>query len=242
MSIKIFDVGLSYTVPTNGRNSLKETFTAALHRSSLVEKREAIRNLNLKVEKGEILGVVGRNGSGKSTLLKLIAGILPPTSGRITTEGSVAALVELGAGFHPELSAYENIVIYGRMLGLETKFLERQASIILEWAGLKAHRNDPVRTFSSGMISRLGFAVATDRAPDILLVDEVLSVGDGEFQIKARQRMLELMSGGTTVLLVSHDLATIQNLCTRTLWLEKGAARGLGNTSEILSDYQLTIS
>lgn len=242
MSISLSSVGLAYTVPTNGRNSLKETFTNLIKGHSLVETRQALSGISLKVSPGEIIGVVGRNGSGKSTLLKVIAGILPPTQGRVITSGSVAALVELGAGFHPELSAYENILIYGRMLGLKVNYLELHAEEILSWAGLHAHRNDPVRTFSSGMISRLGFAIATHRSPAILLVDEVLSVGDGEFQTKASARMLELISGGTTVVLVSHDLSTIKSLCARVLWLEGGHAKEFGTPATVLAHYQQSIS
>ena len=202
----------------------------------------AVDNVSLAVREGEFVAIVGPTGCGKSTLLKVIAGILPPTQGRVVTIGSVAALVELGAGFHPELSAYENILIYGRMLGMKVKYLELHAEDILSWAGLQSHRNDPVRTFSSGMISRLGFAIATHRSPAILLVDEVLSVGDGEFQTKASARMLELMSGGTTVVLVSHDLVTVKTLCGRVLWLEGGNAKEFGNPALVLSQYQATIS
>jgi ABC-type polysaccharide/polyol phosphate transport system ATPase subunit len=198
--------------------------------------------VTIEIASGEIIGVVGRNGSGKSTLLKVIAGILPPTNGRVQSVGYVAALVELGAGFHPELSAYENILIYGRMLGMKVEYLENHAKDILIWAGLERHRNDPVRTFSSGMVSRLGFAIATHRSPDILLVDEVLSVGDGEFQSRASSRMLELMSGGTTVVLVSHDLTTIGNLCSRVLWLENGNMKEIGSPTVVLQNYQHSIS
>ena len=242
MRVILEEAGLSYVIPTKGRNSLKETFTSLLKGIPLTESRNALSDISLEVKNGEILGVIGRNGSGKSTLLKLIAGILPPTQGRVITLGTKAALVELGAGFHPELSAYENILVYGRMMGMNVKYLESNADTILSWAGLAGHRTDPVRTFSSGMISRLGFAIATHTSPDILLIDEVLSVGDGEFQEKARARMQELMSGGTTVLIVSHDLQTINKLAGRVLWLENGKMKKLDIPSRVLSQYEDSLS
>ena len=189
MTIWIENLSMSYLAPAESRNSLKSTAVALVKGEKLLERRIAIQNLNLAVSKGEILGVVGRNGAGKSTLLKLIAGILPPTSGRVRTTGSVAAMVELGAGFHPELTAHENIIVYGRLLGREIRELKESADEILCWADLSERRDDPVRTFSSGMMARLGFAIATDKQPEILLVDEVLAVGDRDFQTRSSERM-----------------------------------------------------
>lgn len=242
MRVLIRSATLAYSIPTNGRNSLKETFTSLVKGVPLTESRVALSEIDLEIPNGEILGIVGKNGSGKSTLLKLIAGILPPTAGVVKTNGTIAALVELGAGFHPELSAYENILIYGRMTGLSVRYLENEAEKILDWAGLREQRDDPIRTFSSGMISRLGFAIATHKAPDILLIDEVLSVGDGEFQRRASARMTELMSTGTTVLLVSHDLHTILKLARRVMWLEDGTIKKIGNPENVIAKYEESLS
>lgn len=237
MTIKIENLSMSYMAPTAFRNSLKSTAIGLIKREKLLERRAAIQDLNLTVPESEILGVVGRNGAGKSTLLKLIAGILPPTSGTVQTMGSVAAMVELGAGFHPELTAYENIIVYGRLLGRGIRELEERADEILSWADLSERRDDPVRTFSSGMTARLGFAIASDKLPEILLVDEVLAVGDKDFQERSSARMTTMMNSGSTVILVSHDLNVLSRLCHRTLWLEKGHAKMLGESNEVISYY-----
>jgi ABC-type polysaccharide/polyol phosphate transport system ATPase subunit len=242
MTIKIEGLSMSYVAPAESRNSLKSTAVALIKREKLLERRIAVDDLSISISKGEILGVVGRNGAGKSTLLKLIAGILPPTSGRVRTSGSIAALVELGAGFHPELTAYENIIVYGRLLGRSIEELKKSADSILSWADLTERRDDPVRTFSSGMMARLGFAIATDKQPEILLVDEVLAVGDRDFQVRSSERMSSLMKSGTTVVLVSHDLNVIGNLCHRTLWLEKGRAKMLGKSEDVLPIYLKTFT
>ncbi len=242
MTIKIENLSMSYLTPTESRKSLKSTAVALIKREKLLERRTAINDLNLTVSKGELLGVIGRNGAGKSTLLKVIAGILPPTSGRVRTQGSIAAMVELGAGFHPELTAYENIIVYGRLLGREIQELKDRAEQILAWANLLERRDDPVRTFSSGMMARLGFAIATDKQPEILLVDEVLAVGDRDFQFRTNDRMSTMMKSGSTVVLVSHDLNVISKLCHRTLWLEKGQTKMLGETNEVISSYIKTFT
>jgi ABC-type polysaccharide/polyol phosphate transport system ATPase subunit len=238
MTIEIRNVTLAYNVPTNQRNSLKDTLIAVAQRKALLERRTALKNISINIPKGEIVGVIGRNGAGKSSLLKLIAGILPPSSGSVKTHGSVAAMVELGAGFHPELTAYENILVYGRLLGTDVKTIKERADEVLSWAGLVEKKNDPVRTFSSGMLARLGFAIATDQSPDILLIDEVLAVGDQEFQTKSRLRMNELITSGRTVILVSHDFTTIQQLCSRTIFLDRGEIKKMGESSEVIKAYQ----
>lgn len=242
MTIRLDQVTMSYVVPTESRNSLKATTIAIMKREKLLERRIAVRNLSLEVSKGEILGVVGRNGAGKSTLLKLMAGILPPTSGRVRTDGTLAALVELGAGFHPELTAYENIIVYGRLLGRDIQDLKDSAEKILSWSNLSERRDHPVRTFSSGMLARLGFAIATDTRPEILLVDEVLAVGDRDFQNRSSERMSALMRSGSTVVLVSHDLNVISKLCHRVLWLEGGQMKSIGQTNQVVAEYLNTFN
>ena len=238
MTIVIKDVSLTYNVPTDDRNSLKDTVIALAKRKALLQQRSALRDISLDIAKGEIVGLIGRNGAGKSSLLKLIAGILPPSNGSVKTVGSIAAMVELGAGFHPELTAYENILVYGRLLGADVKLMEDRADSILEWADLITKKNDPVRTFSSGMLARLGFAIATDQEPDVLLIDEVLSVGDQEFQEKSRLRMNELITSGRTVILVSHDLISIQQICRRAVLLDKGRIVKIGTSADVTGAYQ----
>jgi ABC-2 type transport system ATP-binding protein len=242
MTIEITDVTMSFVIPAESRNSVKSTAIAMIKREKLFEQRVAINNLSLSVPKGEILGVIGRNGAGKSTLLKLIAGIIPPTAGMIRTNGTLAALVELGAGFHPELTAFENIIVYGRLLGRNIDDLKNRSEEILSWSNLTERRDDPVRTFSSGMLARLGFAIATDEKPEILLVDEVLAVGDRDFQARSSARMSTLMSSGSTVVLVSHDLNTILSLCHRTVWLDKGEIKLLGESKEVIDAYVRTFN
>jgi ABC-type polysaccharide/polyol phosphate transport system ATPase subunit len=238
MTIKLQNVSLSYNVPTESRNTLKDTILAIAKRKPLNESRLAIKDITLEISKGNILGIVGRNGAGKSSLLKIIAGILPPSQGNIKTIGKLAALIELGAGFHPELTAYENTIIYGRMLGTPVSEMRRNAEEILFWANLLERGHDPIRTFSSGMLARLGFAIATHQNPEILLVDEVLSVGDQDFQMKSRKRMNELLTSGCTVLLVSHDLNLISDTCKETIFLENGEIKNFGKTDSVLNQYR----
>jgi ABC-type polysaccharide/polyol phosphate transport system ATPase subunit len=238
MTIILKEASLSYNVPTESRNTLKDTVISVVQGKKLFEKRLAISDLTLTINRGETIGIIGKNGAGKSSLLKLIAGILAPSKGEVQTKGRLAAMVELGAGFHPELTAYENILIYGRLLGTNVEIMKEKANDILTWANLEDRKNAAVRTFSSGMLARLGFAIATSQEPDILLIDEVLSVGDQEFAEKSRRRMNELMSSGRTVVLVSHDLETIRHLCQKTLFLEKGKLREFGNSVQVTKSYE----
>jgi ABC-type polysaccharide/polyol phosphate transport system ATPase subunit len=238
MTVILKSASLSYNVPTESRNTLKDTVIAAVQRKKLFEKRSAISELTLTINRGETIGIIGKNGAGKSSLLKLIAGILPPSSGEVQTKGRVAAMVELGAGFHPELTAYENILVYGRLLGTSVEIMKEKSQEILKWANLEDRKNAPVRTFSSGMLARLGFAIATSQEPDILLIDEVLSVGDQEFAEKSRRRMNELMSAGRTIVLVSHDLVTIRQVCQKTLFLDQGKLREFGNSVQVTNKYE----
>lgn len=242
MTIILNQVSLSYNIPTESRNSLKDTLIAVAQRKKLFEKRLAIRDISIVISPGETVGIIGRNGAGKSSLLKLIAGILPPSLGEVQTFGKLAAMVELGAGFHPELTAFENILVYGRLLGTDIEIMREKANEILGWANLVEQRNTPVRTFSSGMLARLGFAIATNQNPDILLIDEVLSVGDREFAEKSRRRMDKMMTTGRTILLVSHDLETIRQVCKKTILLDKGNLRAFGDTRDIISEYETSFT
>ncbi|MGH7683358.1 MAG: ABC transporter ATP-binding protein, partial [Vulcanimicrobiaceae bacterium] len=186
-------------------------------------RRQVLSGVNLTVRPGEKIGIIGANGSGKTTLLKVICGILPPTKGRIVTVGVIAPLIELGAGFDPELSLFDNIIYYGLLLGIERRLMREHLDAILDFAELQDYRNDPVKTLSSGMTARLGFAIATEFRPDILILDEVLSVGDEAFQRKCRERIDALWDEDVTILVVSHQLNVILKSCNRALWLERGA-------------------
>jgi len=196
-----------------------------------------LRDVSFTVEAGESFGIVGRNGAGKSTLLKVIAGVVPPTIGRVHVRGRLAPLLELGAGFDHELTGRENVQLYGTLLGLGRKHLRDRVDAIADFAELTAMMDVPLKNYSSGMIARLAFAIATDSDPDVLIVDEVLSVGDAPFQRKCEQRLAGFRSQGVTVLLVTHDLGLLSEMCTRAVLLEPGAATVVGSAKEIAERY-----
>ena len=202
----------------------------------------ALDDVSFEVAAGEAFGVVGGNGSGKSTLLKLVAGILRPDSGRLETAGRVAALIELGAGFHPEISGRENVYINGAVLGLSRREIEARYDRIVEFAGLEEFMEEPVKNYSSGMYVRLGFAVAIHTDPEILLVDEVLAVGDEAFAHKCLRRIEELLAAGRTVVFVSHALTLVESLCTRVLWLDRGRVRELGDPRRVVDAYRADVA
>ena len=202
----------------------------------------ALEEVSFEVGRGEAFGIVGGNGSGKSTLLKLVAGILAPTSGRIATAGRVAALIELGAGFHPEISGRENVFINGAVLGLSKREIAARYDRIVEFSGLADFMEEPVKNYSSGMWVRLGFAIAIHTDPEILLVDEVLAVGDEAFAHKCLRRIEELLSGGRTVVFVSHSLALVEDLCTRVLWLDRGRVRAIGEPRRVVDAYRQAVA
>jgi ABC-type polysaccharide/polyol phosphate transport system ATPase subunit len=238
--IKADAINFSYRVLTNHQSSLKTLFKDFVNRKVRVENYQALKDLSFSVTKGETVAVIGKNGAGKSTLLKLLAQVVPPTSGQLKVIGSVAPMIELGAGFNPELTGRENIIFYSALLGRDIKEVKARVEEIADWAGVTDHLDYQLRTFSSGMIARLAFSTATDQVPDLLLIDEVLSVGDGEFALKSKKRMQEIITSGTTVILVSHDLVTVAQLANRVIWLEKGAIKMVGNPSEVIADYQLS--
>jgi ABC-type polysaccharide/polyol phosphate transport system ATPase subunit len=203
-----------------------------------IENYQALKNVSFEVTKGETVAIIGKNGAGKSTLLKLLAQVVPPTKGGLEINGTVAPMIELGAGFNPELTGRENIIFYSALLGRNMKNVKQRVEVIAEWAGVSDHLDYQLRTFSSGMIARLAFATATDEVPDLLLIDEVLSVGDGEFAQKSKARMQEIIKSGTTVVLVSHDLLTVAALADRVIWLKKGQVVMVGKPSEVITAYQ----
>jgi ABC-type polysaccharide/polyol phosphate transport system ATPase subunit len=202
----------------------------------------ALEDVTFTVGRGETFGVIGANGSGKSTLLKLVAGILKPTAGRIAVDGKVSALIELGAGFHPEISGRENVVINGVMLGLSRREIERKLPEIVAFSGLEDFIDQPVKTYSSGMYVRLGFAVAVHVDPDVLVVDEVLAVGDEAFARRCLDTIREFSARGKTIFFVTHSLVLVEELCDRVLYLEAGRVKGIGEPREMLARYRLDVS
>ena len=218
-------------------DTLKEYIVKLLKRKLLYNEFISLDHVTFSIQKGDVLGIVGLNGAGKSTLLKILAGVLKPTSGSVSVKGSIAPLIEVGAGFDPELTARENIYLNGAILGYSRKFIDSKFDEIIEFAELERFVNVPVKNFSSGMYTRLGFSIATIVNPEILIVDEVLSVGDFKFQEKSKKRIEELMSGGTTVILVSHDNDIIKKMCNKVLWLESGKIKMYGSTQVVLDAY-----
>ena len=197
----------------------------------------ALRDIDFKVEKGATLGIIGRNGSGKSTLLKLISRILKPDAGTVTVNGKVAALIELGAGFHPELTGRENVIINGIILGLTKSEINAKLNEIVDFAGLREYVDDPVRTYSSGMYMRLGFSVAVHVDPEILLIDEVLAVGDAAFTQKCMERMDFFKKADKTIILVSHALETVKSWCEEAVWLDAGHVKMMGKSPDVVEAY-----
>jgi ABC-type polysaccharide/polyol phosphate transport system ATPase subunit len=244
VAISIRDLTKSYRL--FGRRSQFQTLKSALLRRELVPSPEssitALRGVTFDIAKGESFGVVGRNGSGKSTLLKIISGILKPTNGLVSAHGRVSALIELGAGFHPEISGRENIYINGIMLGLSRKEIDRRFDRIVEFAGIGDFLDQPVKTYSSGMYVRLGFAVAVHVDPEILLVDEILSVGDEEFSAKCIAKIQEMKARGTTLVFVTHQLSLVRELCDRAAWIDKGVLQSLGDPTRVVDDYLQEVS
>jgi len=230
-------VSVRYRVPHERITSLKEYAIRRLMRRIVVEDFWALRDVTLSVRVGEVFGVVGRNGAGKSTLLRVIARVLRPTRGRVRVVGRVAPLLEVGAGFHPELSGRENVYLNATLLGHSRRDVEERLDSIIEFSELEEFIDAPLRTYSTGMWTRLGFAVATAWHPDVLLMDEVLSVGDEVFRMKCETRINGFRDAGTTVLLASHSLDLIRALCGRALWLERGVIVATGEVADVAEEY-----
>ena len=236
-AIEIKNVDMKFRTDINRIGSLKEWVVTLLKGKMHYENVEVLRDVSLSVESGEVLGIIGRNGSGKSTLLKVISGIYTPTNGSVHVDGRIAPMLELGSGFDPELSGRENISLNASILGYTEAQVKEHYEDIVEFSEIRDFIEMPLKTYSSGMHAKLAFSVATVMKPEILIVDEILSVGDEAFQRKSRARMLEMMSGGTTVLFVSHSMDQIRELCSRVLWLDKGEVRMIGNPYEVCGKY-----
>jgi ABC-2 type transport system ATP-binding protein len=217
--------------------SLKEFFTSALRGKLKYNEFTALDNVSFDIRRGETIGLIGHNGAGKSTLLKVISGILKPTSGSVVCNGNIVPMLELGSGFDLDLTGRENIFLNGAILGYSERFLKINYDEIVEFSELEQFIDCPIRNYSSGMLARLAFSIASVVNPEILIVDEILSVGDAKFQEKSRKRMKELMSGGTTVLFVSHTMSQIKEMCDRCIWLDHGTVRMIGPTDEVCNEY-----
>ncbi len=243
-AVALQDVWKSYRLW--GRGSQFATLKSALLKRDMTPEPEssvaALKDVSFAVHKGEAFGVIGRNGSGKSTLLKIVSGILKPTSGFVTVHGRVAALIELGAGFHPEITGRENVYINGIMLGLTRREIDQRFASIVDFAGIGEFLDQPVKTYSSGMYVRLGFAVAVHVDPEVLLIDEVLSVGDEEFSAKCVAKIQEMKYRGVTLIFVTHQLDQVRILCDRALWLDHGAPRAIGDPVRVVDAYLQVVS
>jgi ABC-type polysaccharide/polyol phosphate transport system ATPase subunit len=237
-TIILNNISVQYRAPEEKIRTFKEYVIQILRRKVKIKKFTALNNINLKVTQGELLGIVGHNGAGKSTLLKVISRVLVPMEGRLRLRGRVSPLLELGGGFHPELTGWENIFLNGTLLGHSRSEVESRLTEIINFAELGAFINSPLRTFSSGMVARLGFSISTTWKPDILILDEILSVGDESFRKKCNVRMEKFRKEGTTTLLVTHNLETLQNLCTRAIWLDHGEIKADGSPKEIIGLYK----
>jgi ABC-type polysaccharide/polyol phosphate transport system ATPase subunit len=236
--IEIKNVNVTYRVLMNKSSSLKELFRDAIKGKARVVDYVALQDVSFTVDAGEVIAILGRNGAGKSTLLKVLAGVLPPTKGGSKVNGKIAPMIELGAGFHPEMTGAENVLFYSALMGRDIKSVKERTPAIGEWAGVTDHMDFPLRTFSSGMVARLAFATATDERSEVLLVDEVLSVGDADFQEKSKKRMHELINSGAAVVLVSHDMSAVRELATRAIWLENGHVKMIGKASDVVDAYE----
>lgn len=237
--IEVSHISMGFKMDMNKVSSLKEWVVTWLKGQSNYQTFWALKDVSFEVNQGEVVGIIGRNGSGKSTLLKIISGLFRPSEGNISVKGRIVPMLELGSGFDPELTGRENVFLNGAILGYTEAFLKEQFDDILEFSELGDFIDMPLKTYSSGMMMRLAFSVATIVQPEILIVDEILAVGDEAFQRKSRAKMLELMGGGTTVLYVSHNLDQIRELCNRVIWLDHGKVVMQGETAAVCDAYHI---
>ena len=238
--IKLEHISMKFNLGIEKEFSIKQAFVNFFSFNKPKKKKEefwALKDVSFSVKKGEVVGLIGSNGAGKSTLLKVVSGVMKPTKGKVTVNGVISPMIELGAGFDAELTARENIFLNGAILGYSKEFLESKFEEIVEFSELRDFLDVPVKNFSSGMTAKLAFSIATIVNPEILIVDEILSVGDIKFQEKSKNKMLEMIKGGTTVLYVSHSLDSIKQLCDRVIWLEHGQIVKIGDTDKICKEY-----
>lgn len=235
--VKVNDVSMMFNLSSEKIDSIKEYFVKAIRHELHFQEFWALKNVSFDLEKGDSIGIIGLNGSGKSTLLKIVSGILKPTKGKVETIGSIAPLIELGAGFDANLSARENIYLNGAILGYDRAYMDSRFDEIIEFAELQDFVDTAVKNFSSGMVARLGFAIATMNIPDILIIDEILAVGDYKFQEKSFDRMKKMINSGATVVFVSHSIEQVKQICKKALWLEHGNVKMLGNAENVCNRY-----
>lgn len=236
--IDVEHVSMKFNLMEEKVDTLKEFAVKLVKGKLFYNEFIALDDVSFSIDKGDVFGLIGFNGAGKSTMLKILAGVLKPSQGKVTVRGNIAPLIEVGAGFDPELTAKENIFLNGAILGHSYAFLEEHFDAILDFAELRDFVNVPVKNFSSGMYARLGFAIATEIQPDILIVDEVLSVGDYRFQEKCEARIQQMIVNGTTVILVSHDNGMIKRLCNKVLWLDHGHLKKVGAAEKVCQEYE----
>lgn len=237
--IRLKDVGMRFNLGVEKDNSLKMTFIRLFDKGKRVKKSDfwALRHVTFNVEKGDVVGLIGANGAGKSTLLKVVSGVMKPTEGTVEVDGVISPMIELGAGFDGDLTARENIYLNGAILGYSKEFLDEKFDEIVEFSELEDFLDVPVKNFSSGMVAKLAFSISTVVDPEILIVDEILSVGDIKFQEKSKNKMMSMIRGGTTVLYVSHSLESIKELCNKVVWLDHGKVVKIGETKEVCDAY-----
>lgn len=236
-AISVKNVVMQFNLSKQNVDNLKEYVIRKIKRQLDFEKFSALQNISFELGKGDSLAIIGKNGSGKSTLLKVISGIIKPTSGSVDVYGSIAPLIELGAGFDQDLTAKENVFLNGAILGYDKKFMQEKYDEIVDFAELRDFVDVPIKNFSTGMAARLGFSIATIITPEILIVDEILAVGDHDFQIKCEKKMHEMLSNGATLLFVSHSEQKVKELCRQALWLDHGKARMFGLSTEVCDAY-----
>ncbi len=237
-AVELRNIEMHFNMSKEKLESFKEYFIKLAKRQLMFEDFKALDGVSFDIKKGDVFGIVGLNGSGKSTTLKIISGILKPTKGTVETSGVIAPLIELGAGFDMELTARENIYLNGSVLGYSRKFMNEKFDDIVKFSEMEQFLDTPMKNYSSGMVARIGFAIATVTTPDILIVDEILAVGDFLFQKKCEERINAMMSDNTTVIIVSHSIEQIERLCKHCVWLDKGKVRMIGETQEVCNAYK----
>ncbi len=237
-AVELHDIEMHFNMSKEKLDSLKEFFLKLAKRQLMYEDFVALDKVSCEIKKGDVFGIVGLNGCGKSTTLKIISGILKPTKGTVEVDGVIAPLIELGAGFDLDLTARENIYLNGSVLGYSKKFMDSKFDEIVEFSEMRDFLDVPMKNYSSGMVARIGFAIATVTTPDILIVDEILAVGDFLFQQKCEERINKMMQNDTTVIIVSHSIDQIERLCNHCMWLEKGKVKMIGDAKTVCEAYR----